>query len=184
MGEDKAHLQAAGQPQLARCAELLAPLVDTVHVSVRQGQPPDPLRDRYPQIVDDVPDGGPLAGILAALKAEPPADWLVVAVDLPKLDSRTLGYLLEHATDPRFTAFRSSYDGLPEPLCALYRAESRAILQDYFDDGIRCPRKVLLKSGAELLDQPNPHALDNVNTPEDLEAAGLLGTSVREERTS
>jgi len=173
MGRDKAHIAAVGKPQLEQCADLLAPFVDTVRVSVRQGQPADPLRDRYPQIVDYVPDGGPLAGVISALKTEPEADWLVLAVDLPHLDVATLAYLLEHATDPRFTAFRSSHDGLPEPLCALYRSGSVTLLESYFDSGVRCPRKVLIKSEAELLELPNPRALDNVNTPDDLRAAGL-----------
>jgi len=173
MGRDKAHMAAAGKPQLERCADLLLPFVDTVWVSVRQGQPADPLRDGYPQIVDYVPDGGPLAGVISALKSKPEADWLVLAVDLPHLDAETLAYLLEHATDARFTAFRSSHDGLPEPLCALYRADSVELLESYFESGIRCPRKVLIKSDAELLDLPNPRALDNVNTPDDLRAAGL-----------
>lgn len=173
MGRDKAHIAAAGKPQLEQCAELLAPFVDTAWVSVRQGQPADPLRDSYPQIVDYVPDGGPLAGIVSALKAKPQSDWLVLAVDLPHLDAETLGYLLEHATDSRFTAFRSSHDGLPEPLCALYRAECLELLEGFFESGVRCPRKVLIKSEAELLDLPNPRALDNVNTPDDLRAAGL-----------
>ena len=173
MGRDKAHIAAVGKPQLEQCADLLAPVVDTVWVSVRQGQPADPLRDRYPKIVDYVPDGGPLAGVISALKTRPEADWLVLAVDLPQLDTPTLDYLLEHATDRRFTAFRSSHDGLPEPLCALYRAESVELLEGYFESGIRCPRKVLIKSEAQLLDLPNPRALDNVNTPDDLRAAGL-----------
>ena len=173
MGRDKAHIAAVGKPQLEHCAELLAPFVDTVWVSVRQGQPADPLRDSYPQIVDYVPDGGPLVGVVSALQSQPEADWLVLAVDLPHLDAATLAYLLEHATDSRFTAFRSNHDGLPEPLCALYRAGSLELLESYLESGIRCPRKVLIKSEAELLDLPNPRALDNVNTPDDLRAAGL-----------
>ncbi len=173
MGRDKAHIAAVGKPQLEQCADLLEPFVDTAWVSVRQGQPADPLRDRYPQVVDYVPDGGPLAGIISALKAKPEADWLVLAVDLPHLDAATLACLLEQATDPRFTAFRSRHDGLPEPLCALYRAGCVELLEQYFESGVRCPRKVLIKSEAELLDLPNPRALDNVNTPDDLRAAGL-----------
>ena len=34
--------------------------------------------------------------------------------------------------------------------------------------GINCPRKMLIRSDTELLEQPHPQALDNVNTPEDL----------------
>ena len=151
---------------------MLSPLVDKVWVSVRQGQPADALRDRYPQIVDRDADAGPVAGILAALESETKVDWLVVACDLPNLDESTISTLLEKASDERFTAFRSVHDGLPEPLCALYRPASLETVRAFVKDGILCPRKILIRSDAELLEQPNPRALDNVNTPEDLAAAG------------
>ena len=172
MGRDKAQLVHEGKPQLARTAELLAPLVDEVWVSVRKDQPADPLRDAYPQIVDRDDNAGPVAGILAALDTHPGVDWLVVAVDLPNLDTATLRYLLDHASDPRFTAYRSVRDNLPEPLCALYRPAAAAEIRRYVTDGIVCPRKILIQSDAELLEQPSPGALENINTPEDLALVG------------
>ena len=170
MGRDKAHLEQNGKPQLERAVELLTPHVDKVWVSVRQDQPADQLRDRYPQVVDRDANAGPVAGILAALETHPGVDWLVVACDLPNLDAETVSTLLGSATHPRFTAFASSYNGLPEPLCALYRAGAAPVLRGFVDDGVLCPRKILIRSEAELLEQPNPRALDNVNTPEDLES--------------
>ena len=167
LGRDKASLEIDGKPQLARVFELLTPLVDKVWVSVRADQPPDELRDRYPQIVDAEPDAGPVAGILAALESDRGADWLVVAVDLPRLDRRTVEVLLNAEPSGPFTAYRSTSDDLPEPLCAVYRAEALPLVRRYVDSGVRCPRKILLKSGTELLTQPNPAALDNLNTPED-----------------
>ncbi|MGH8167264.1 MAG: molybdenum cofactor guanylyltransferase, partial [Woeseiaceae bacterium] len=100
------------------------------------------------------------------------------ACDLPNVDDATIGFLLENrsATKP-FTAFRSSYDELPEPLCAIYRPESRAIIRSFVDSGIVCPRKMLIRSDTELLEQPDPSALDNVNTPDDLVRTGLKAAS-------
>ena len=168
MGRDKAHLLHEDKPQLTRTAELLAPLVDKVWVSVRKNQPADALRDAYPQIVDQDDDAGPVAGIHAALENHPDVNWLVVAVDLPNLDVTTVRHLLEHASDPRFTAYRSVRDGLPEPLCALYRPAAAEVIRRYVANGIVCPRKILIRNDAELLEQPSPGALDNINTPEDL----------------
>ena len=167
LGRDKAGLEIDGKPQLERVVELLSPLVDEVRVSVRADQPPDSLRDRYPQIVDREADAGPVAGILAALEFDRSADWLVVAVDLPRLDRQTVEVLLGAKPSGPFTAYRSTSDGLPEPLCAVYRAEALPVVRGFVDAGIRCPRKILIKSGTELLEQPNPAALDNLNTPED-----------------
>ncbi len=167
LGRDKAGLEIDGKPQLERTVELLDALVERVWVSVRADQPGDALRDRYPQIVDREEDAGPVGGILAALESDRNADWLVVAVDLPRLDRETVEVLLDAEPAGPFTAYRSTSDGLPEPLCAVYRAEALPIVRGYVDAGIRCPRKILIESGVELLAQPNPAALDNLNTPED-----------------
>jgi molybdopterin-guanine dinucleotide biosynthesis protein A len=99
---------------------------------------------------------------------------LVTACDLPNVDQRTLRYLLENISyNQPFTAFRSSHDGLPEPLCAVYRAGSGKLLRDFVDDGLICPRKVMIRSDTFLLEQPNPDSLDNVNTPDDLKQSIL-----------
>jgi molybdopterin-guanine dinucleotide biosynthesis protein A len=47
--------------------------------------------------------------------------------------------------------------------------------------GRNCPRKFLLQHDTLLLDQPNPEALDNVNTPDELRAArqGLDAAATR-----
>ncbi len=177
MGHDKAYLDRDGKPALEYLVDLLAPLVDKVWVSVREDQPADELRDRYPQIVDRDADAGPVAGILAALESEPDVDWLVVACDLPNLDAGTVSTLLAEASDPRFTAYRSIRDGLPEPLCALYRPAAAPVVRGFVDEGVLCPRKILIRSEAELLEQPNPGALDNINTPEDLEAIRKAGSA-------
>jgi molybdopterin-guanine dinucleotide biosynthesis protein A len=174
MGRDKALLRHGGVSQLARIAALLGDVTDEVFVSTRADQRAERERSRFPQIVDRYAGLGPVAGILSAMDEYPDADWLVMACDLPNVDARTLAVLLERRSDARpFTAFVSSHDGLPEPLCALYRAGSDAIIRGFVDDGIVCPRKMMIRSDTELLEQPDPASLDNVNTPEDLRSSIL-----------
>lgn len=169
MGFDKALLQRGGQSQLGYLASLLERCTDRVFVSARPDQQDDPERARYATIADRYEGIGPIAGILSAMDAYPDADWLVVACDLPNIDPQTLEYLVaERSTDQPFTAYISTHDGLPEPLCAIYAAGSDAVLRRYVDDGVVCPRKILIKSDTALLEQPNPAALDNINTPDDL----------------
>jgi len=178
MGRDKALLVRNGRSQLDYVATLLEAVTNRVFVSTRQEQKNDAERSRFDQIVDRYDGIGPVAGILSAMDAYPEADWLVVACDLPNIDQPTLEYLLEHRSAQQpFTAFRSSYDNLPEPLCALYRSGSDAIVRQFVDDGIVCPRKILLRSDTCLLVQPNPAALDNINTPDDLAASVLEAAS-------
>src|SRR6185437_11923292 len=94
MQRDKAALEYAGRSQLERAAELITPLVARLFVSVRPDQTGDPLRARFAQIVDSGEVAGPIAGIIAAQSRHPEAAWLVVACDLPLLDSGTLQHLL------------------------------------------------------------------------------------------
>ena len=174
MGRDKALLARGGISQLERTVTLLDSFADRTFVSVRKDQQEEPERQRFDQIVDKYDDLGPVAGILSALEASPGTDWLVVACDLPNVDTRTIAYLLQHrGREHPFTAYRSSRDDLPEPLCAVYRAGSDSILRQFVDEGIVCPRKMMMRSDTLLLAQPDPTALDNVNTPEDLAASRL-----------
>lgn len=169
MGRDKALLVRDGRSQLAHIAALLEKVTDRVFVSMRREQQGEAERSRFAQIVDRCDGIGPVAGILSAMEEHPDADWLVVACDLPNIDEPTLRYLLENrSTEQPFTAFKSSHDDLPEPLCALYRAGSSAIIREFVDVSMVCPRKILIRSDTKLLDQPNPVALDNINTPDDL----------------
>src|SRR5579883_896239 len=172
MQRDKAALEYGGRRQLERAVELVAPLVDRVFISVRPDQKSDPLRARFEQIVDTGETAGPLAGIVAAQSRHPDAAWLVLACDLPLLDQQTLEHLLRsRRPEKQATAYRSSHDGLPEPLCAIYEPSSREAIRAYLASGRDCPRKFLINSDTELIEQPEPGALDNVNTPKEYGSA-------------
>jgi molybdenum cofactor guanylyltransferase len=166
MGEDKAALAYHGTTQLDWAFALLKPLVERGFISVRADQVNDPVRSHYKQIVDAQDNLGPIAGIAAAQHLHPDAAWLVLACDLPFLDSGTLEHLIAERQPARLaTAYLSSHDGLPEPLCAIYEPASRAPLAAYIASGKQCPRKFLAQSDVALIDEPNPRALDNINTP-------------------
>ncbi len=126
MRRDKAALAYQGRTQLERAMALLSAHVARAFVSVRADQGSDAVRARFAQIRDAHENLGPIAGVLAAQAQHPEAAWLVLACDLPLLDEATLAHLLR-ARDPArsATAYRSSHDGLPEPLCAIYEPRSR-----------------------------------------------------------
>lgn len=174
MGSDKAALVSGGETQLERAVKLLQRHVDDVFVSTGADQADDPVRRKFRQIVDRYEDMGPIAGILSALDTAPDSSWLVLACDLPNIDDSTIRFLIENASasDP-FSAFRSVNDDLPEPLCAIYRPASRPLIDQFVADGIVCPRKMLINSPTHMLEQPNPGALHNINTPEDLDGTGI-----------
>jgi molybdenum cofactor guanylyltransferase len=167
MGRDKAALTYGGDtPQLERAMTLLARYVASAYVSTRSDQASEPLRARFAQITDRHEDLGPIAGLLAAQAQHPQVAWLVLACDLPLLDASTLEHLTRARDAARTaTAYRSSHDGLPEPLCAIYEPHSREPLLAYVASGKQCPRGFLLSCDTLLLDEANPRALDNINTP-------------------
>jgi molybdopterin-guanine dinucleotide biosynthesis protein A len=168
MGRDKAALQLHGRSQVDWAFDLLSRHCTQVFVSVRPGQQDDPARTSHPTIVDRHEGAGPIAGIAAAQAAHPDAAWLVVACDLPFLGDPTLEALIAGRSDRAVTAFRSTHDGLPEPLCAIYEPQTRTAIEAAIASGKHCPRKFIIQSGVPLLEQPDPAALDNVNTPDDL----------------
>jgi molybdenum cofactor guanylyltransferase len=178
MQRDKATLSYQGRNQLDRAMELLDSCVERAFVSVRPDQRADPARARYPQVVDAHEGLGPIAGIAAAQALAPAAAWLVLGCDLPFIDAGTLAQLIAHRDPARVaSAYRSSHDGLPEPLCAIYEPRSAAAILERINAGKTCPRKFLIQADALILDQPDPRALDNINTPEQYTAARgtLLG---------
>ncbi|HET9862764.1 MAG TPA: NTP transferase domain-containing protein [Steroidobacteraceae bacterium] len=172
MQRDKAAIVYQRETQLGAAMQLLAPRVVRAFVSVRAEQRADAVRAAWPQIVDRGDVEGPIAGISAALAESPDAAWLVLACDLPFLDAMTLDRLIA-GRDPasEATAFRSSHDGLPEPLCAIYEPRAREALAAHIAGGRNCPRKFLIGARTRLLEQPNPRALDNVNTVAEYGAA-------------
>lgn len=174
MGTDKALLVKNGQTQLARTVELLNRHVPRVFISTRVDQTADEERSKFEQIVDSHADLGPVAGILSAMEAHPDVNWLVVACDLPNVDDATISTLLSarDAAGDSLLAYRSVNDGLPEPLCSIYPSSFGPRMHRFIAEGVKCPRKMMIRADATLLEQPHAAALANVNAPQDLAGTG------------
>lgn len=182
MGRDKSTIAYRGKPQVEVAFDLLSSVCQRVFISNRADQEQTPGHEGKPQLHDRYDNLGPMGGLLTAFDAHPDRAWLVVACDLPFLDRATLDFLIHHRNPTRnATAFRGQYEGLPEPMCAIYEPAMRKQLQQFLEAGITCPRKALIRSDALLFDLPNPQILENANSPEDLEnarAAVAAGSTV------
>jgi molybdopterin-guanine dinucleotide biosynthesis protein A len=179
MARDKAALAFHGRPQLDWAFDLLGAHCSRVFVSVRPDQREDPVRAHFPQIVDTRAGVGPIAGIAAAQHAHPDVAWLVLACDLPFVDDAVLSRLVASRQPERpITAYRSTNDGLPEPLCAVFEPQSAQLVREAVAAGRNCPRKLVIASGVPLLEQAVA-ALGNVNTPEEFAEANRLITTGR-----
>ncbi|MCH2204410.1 MAG: molybdopterin-guanine dinucleotide biosynthesis protein B [Lentisphaerales bacterium] len=169
MGKDKAYLEYAGKPQLNRANDLLKSKVSDVRISCKnRGDYPGFEQDVY---LEDRFDGlGPLGGSLTAISEDAKSAWLVMAVDLPLVDEDALNHLLENRNPFKTaTAFRSNFKDFPEPLFTIYEPQARHNIFKFMGLGYSCPRKVLINSPVETLEQQNPRWLDNANTPEEYE---------------
>jgi len=165
MGQDKALIDLEGMTLLDRTYKLLSPFVEQVYVSTRHDQINDVKRAQYPLIIDQVGYSGPIAGILSAGNYDPHYGWLVVACDMPFLDSQTIDQLI-HARNLETTAtvFQSIDESGVEPLCSIYeRRFFSAISSDSKLIKNASPRETLSKMDLEILNPLNPDALLSAN---------------------
>jgi len=127
MGSNKAELiHPDGRTLARRTFDLLQEAgCESIVISLRhQQEPPAGFTGIASPVIARDPVGaseGPLSGLLASMRLRPEADWLVLACDLPRLDVTTLRNLISSKRhDEPFLSYRSEFDDLPEPLCALY----------------------------------------------------------------
>ena len=173
-GLDKAWMQRDGMPQVLRWRDRFAAEVATILVSANRDLP------RYQAagfaVVADASaaDIGPLAG-LAALAGACRTPWLLtIPVDLVAVDDRLLSALARGiAADG---AFACDDDGR-QPLVALWRADGlRRATQAAIDSGdvaVHALQRRLDMAAVRLTGV----RLGNLNTPDDLAAAGVQSKS-------
>ena len=172
MGQDKAALVLDGKTLLDLVTATMRNIFPKVIVSVRQ------LRNGVdvPQVCDEQPGNGPLAGLITGL-AQADAPWVfAVACDMP---------FVTQAVVERLAAFRSGHQavvpmvgGHPQPLAAFYATSMLDAMRESFTAGDRSMRRVLDKfevryvSEAELLEaDPQLRSFVDLDTPQDYQTA-------------
>jgi molybdopterin-guanine dinucleotide biosynthesis protein A len=155
-----------GIPQARWAFELLGHRCARVFVSVRRDQVGAPAYAALPLVVDGAEDVGPATGLLAALRLEPAAAWLMVAADMPLLDEVALDTLIAgRDTAAHATAYRNA-DGLPEPLCAIWEPAVLAALENRTETPMSL-RRLLERGPSQFLEIADAAVLRSVNTPAD-----------------
>jgi len=168
MGTDKSQLLLENEPLIQRVKKTLAAVVSRVSIVGRpHNNDPNAVPDVYPQ-------WGALGGIHGALAACN-SDWAIVtACDLPFITSELLQLLISLRND-HHAVVPIQADGLPQPLCALYR--TNPCLQsaaELIEAGRRRPLDLIevvhtrWVSYSELEHlQHSANFFLNINTPED-----------------
>lgn len=169
MGHDKGAVNWHGTEQRYHMADVLDGFCSDVYLSCRAEQAQ--IFDTKYQTLEDTFTGlGPFGAILSAFRHDPNCAWLIVACDLPLLDTVTLRYLVDNRdVSAVATAYKNEVEGFPEPLITIWEPKAYPRLLNYLSQGYSCPRKVLINSDIKLLQAIDSMALTNVNTPEELE---------------
>lgn len=179
MGRDKALLAVGGQPLLQRVVEALREVTDEL-LLVGVGA------ERYAWLggraVDDlVPGGGPLAGIYTALSVARHSHCLVVACDMPFLNTDLLRYMRQQAMGwdavvPRLRGWWL------EPLHAVYARSCLKPAERMLESGNLCildlfplVRTRYLETHEVALFDPGGRSFVNLNTLTDLALVQTLG---------
>jgi molybdenum cofactor guanylyltransferase len=170
MGTDKALLPWQGMPMLKRVYTVAQHCCTKVEILT-------PWLDRYRELLPDAifkreqqPGTGPLIA-LAQILGQVQTPWLLLlACDLPLLDSVTLqGWIKQlPATDPAWAYVPYGNDRW-EPLCGIYHVNALPSLQTFMADGGRSFQRWLNQIPAVPLgvDDAIAAMLWNCNTPTD-----------------
>lgn len=174
-GRDKAFAAVGGEPIAVRTLRLFRELFPQVLVATNR---PAPYRALGVETVSDrFSNAGPLAGIHTALLASRHAHAFVTACDMPRLDADVIRFLAARIGDA--DAIVPRWDDDVEPLHAVYSVRCLPTVEEHLRSGRHALREFLASvrvdyvSEAELRALPGAAAsLTNVNTPEELAAAG------------
>lgn len=176
MQRDKASLSLHGKPLFEHVTTVLLPLFPRVVASVRT-----PRADLVlPQVCDANPDGGPLAGLVAAFESID-TDWLfLTACDMPFVSPALLEFLASQRSEHQ--AVVPVVQEHLQPLAAFYARSCLDTLRAIeAGNGKRSLCALLERLDVLYIDEvrlreydPQLRSFFDLDTPEDFAAAGSM----------
>jgi molybdopterin-guanine dinucleotide biosynthesis protein A len=133
MGRDKAWLPFDRERLLQRAVRIVGAAVDSVTVVARPGQDLPPLPPDVEVLRDDVPDQGPLGGLVPALRGAGDAPCFVTSCDAPLLRPAVLDVLFDALGEADVAVAEA--EGYTHPLCAVYRPRVRENVERMMAEG-------------------------------------------------
>jgi len=166
MGRDKTMIEIDGRPLVQRVRDQLQPHFSELLISANEATKFAFLGERV--IEDIVPDQGPLAGIVSALRATRYSINLVVACDVGEIALRLVRRLIRMAERSCADAVVPRYDAAhTQPLFAVYRKSALPGLEQALTQGTWSVREALKSCDVHYLDLADLEAPSNLNTTED-----------------
>jgi len=166
MGRDKTLIALNGRPLVQHVHEQLQPHFKEVFISANDAGKFAFLGSTV--VEDEMPDQGPLMGIVSVLRASPWALNLVVACDIPEVDVRILRSMMRNAGHCEVDAVVPRMgESHTEPLFAVYAKSALTGLSKALDAGVRRVRDALSWCNVYYLDSAAEAPMTNLNTIED-----------------
>jgi len=186
LGKDKLQEVVGGRPLLQRVIDSLSPISEQILVVTAQGQKRLAIlatQSKVASVPDIYPGRGALGGIYTGLTTTKSQYSLVVAADMPFLNTDLLQHLVTEA--PGFDVVMPRIDGEIEPLHAVYSRDCLPAIQEQIERNqlqIRIFLERVRVRYVELaeIDMFDPRHMSflNVNTPEDLTKAQEIAAEI------
>ena len=160
MGQSKTELF------LARVVAAATPLFEEVVAVQRQGAAPLSIRTIHESAHED---DGPVFGVIRALE-DADGSAFILAVDYPLVTTSALAELRRRFLASSALMAVPVWRGIPQPLCAGYRAEVLSLIRDRVGEG-KLDLVGLMRDAAAATFPFDGRELMNVNTPDELAKA-------------
>ena len=180
MGGNKLSQMIGDQTLLERVLIRVALLSDEVFLSLAPGQPPPASTGAVASIIPDIyPGKGAIGGLHAALTASTRPLSLVVAGDMPFLNTALLRHMISLV--PGSDAVVPRVDGKDHPLHAIYDRRCLPVVQEQIQKGSLRMMDLLARLSVRYLERneidvfdPQHLSMFNINTQADLQRARRL----------
>lgn len=176
MGSEKGLVHLAGLPMINYAIQVLSTVCKNIIISTSSE---DYKSLGYQVVADEIPGIGPMGGIFSALRQSKTEKNLVLSCDMPFVTKELMLFILENAEGFQ-VAVPWHGNRHYEPLCAFYNIQIVSLLRKFIQEGnYKLPdlfeeihiNKLTINSKQVFFDE---NIFFNVNSNEDLKAAGML----------
>lgn len=169
MGHEKGLVEFHGKPLIHYALKLLSQFTDHILISSSN---PDYLKFGFELVSDEISGQGPAAGLAASLSYSMTPWNLVLACDLPFLESELIQNLFAQAENS--LAVIPMHNGVLEPLAALYHKDLAPVFEASVYSGNLSLHKILATCKVNYLDavpliRKFPQMFTNINSLKEID---------------
>ena len=180
MGQDKALMNVGGVPVFKRILNVFEDIFDEILIITnKEGRF---AGYGYPEVVDIIPDRGPLGGIYTGLKYAKSGSIFVASCDLPFIHTSIVKMIIKESN--MYDIVVPDIDGLLHPLHATYSKRCMPYILERFENGSPNITRFInevqgltvrrIKNDELVNEDPDFRSVFNMNTQTDWQEANTL----------